>query len=87
MMTEKRPSVAILIGRVRKIRIGLTNVLIIPKTKEAIRSDVKLSMDTPGRSLAVTATAIVEMINRSNRFIAQVYTHLSSHTRYSRYHT
>lgn len=46
--TVKSPSVMMLIGRVRKIRIGLSKVLTSPNTNAATKAVIQLAIVTPG---------------------------------------
>ncbi len=56
----KSPSVKILIGRVRIIRIGFMRAFKIPKNRATIRAVVKLLTLKPGTSVATTKMASAE---------------------------
>lgn len=48
----KSPKVKIVSGKVRRIRIGLSIALTIPKIKAVTSAAVKLSTTTPGKTFA-----------------------------------
>lgn len=60
-MTKVRsPSVKMLIGSVRRRRIGLRMLLIIPKTTAVTNAVKILAICTPGKTYAVTKIANAE---------------------------
>ena len=65
----KRPSVMILIGSVRIIRIGFKNTFISPKTRAASKAVLSPTTVMPGRIYADTIIAKVVINQRTKMFI------------------
>jgi 3-dehydroquinate dehydratase len=72
MTSEKRPSVRMVIGRVRMRRIGRMNRLIAPRITAATSAPTGVTM-TPGTMYAATKIAIAEVNQWKNIFILKVY--------------
>jgi hypothetical protein len=56
-MIVKRPSVSMFMGSVMNTRIGLTNILRIPKVRATSTADVRPVTITPGTRYEVRRTA------------------------------
>jgi hypothetical protein len=64
--SKNKPKVTIVIGRVNKIRMGLTNILIKPKTAAASIADQKLATTMPGKTYATTSSVTAFNIQTNN---------------------
>ncbi len=63
MTRRNKPSVMMVIGMVRKTRIGFTMAFTIPKIIATSTDEPKLETFTPERILEVTNTAIADKSN------------------------
>lgn len=73
MISRKRPKVTMVMGKVRKTRIGLTVILKRAKTTATTMAVQNPSTAIPGRILARRTTAIAESKSFTRDFISEFF--------------